>query len=198
MSSFNILFKSLRFTKRDRNIKSSNQSNKLSTSNLWTVVPITHATIRIKRDLRLRHPRLFTLLNANKNMPRKMTSATTRQARVHFRAVKAPSTIPDRLTIYCLEEFLIVRTYRRGRWSRALGAVAIRKRCGVVTSTVTVDADGISSGAVTSAATATKQSVEVLGHVLLFVISGHPAQTPLLVHAHLHVSSSDLAIVTRQ
>jgi hypothetical protein len=29
-------------------------------------------------------------------------------------------------------------------------------------------------------------SVEVLGHVLLFVISGHPAQTPLLVHAHLH------------
>jgi len=131
-------------------------------------------------------------------MPRKMTSATTRQARVHFSAVKAPSTIPDHLTIDCLEEFLIVRPYRRGRGSRALGAVAIRKRCGVVTSTVTIDADGISSGAVTSAATATKQSVEVLGHVLLFVISGHPAQTPLSFMPTSTVSSSDSAIVTRQ
>jgi hypothetical protein len=75
----------------------------LSTSNQRTVIPTMHTTIRIKRDLRLRHASLFTLLNANYNMLGKVTSATSRESRVLLRAMQAPSSIPDRLTIDVFE-----------------------------------------------------------------------------------------------
>ena len=80
MSNLNVLFKCLSFTHTDMNIESSNQSTKLSMSNLGTVLPIMHITIMIKRNLGLRHASFFMPLNALIPMPCEMASATTRES----------------------------------------------------------------------------------------------------------------------
>ena len=65
-----------------------------------------HTTIRIKRDLRLRHAIFFTPPGAFIPMPDVVTNATTRESRILLSAMDALSGIPDLLTIDFFEDLL--------------------------------------------------------------------------------------------
>jgi hypothetical protein len=166
MGNFYVFFKSISFTNRDRNIKSSNQSNKLRTNNKRTVVPTTHTTIRIKRDLRLSHARLFTLLNTSLKVAGKMTSATSRNGRVLLRAMKTAGTIPDLPTVHNLGELLEIIPDRRSRGTFALRTWLLRARLiAIWLGALAVDVDGIINAMA-------EQRLVVLQQVIIVIISG--------------------------
>ena len=65
-----------------------------------------HTTIRIKRDLRLRHVIFFMPPRAFISIPDEVTSATTRESRILLRAMDTLSSIPDLLTIDFFKDLL--------------------------------------------------------------------------------------------
>jgi hypothetical protein len=64
-----------------------------------------HTTIRIKRDLRLRHASFFMPPGTFIPMSGKVASSTTRESRVLLRAMDALSYVLDLLTIDIFKSF---------------------------------------------------------------------------------------------